>query len=273
MRTAVNERVLENVHVRELFSLQDRVALVTGGAGRYGRQICQALAEAGATVIVASRNYEKCEAFAEELRDGGNEAKALRLDVADEKSLLAASSEIESRGGRLDVLFNNAVAVQAAPLSEQSAEDWARAMESNSTALYRTIRVFGEMMATRNAGSIVNIASIYGMVSPDFRVYEGCAEMTNPPSYGFAKAGMIQLTRYLAVHFAARGVRVNCISPGGLFSEAMPSRFVAEYVKRTPLGRMAGTNDLKGVAVFLASDASGYVTGQNLAVDGGYTAL
>lgn len=187
--------------------------------------------------------------------------------------MIAASSEIESRWGRLDVLFNNAVAVQGAMLCEHSPKDWAGAMTANSTALYRMGRVFGEMMARQRGGSIVNIASIYGMVSPDFRIYEGHEEMTNPPSYGFAKAGMIQLTRYLAVHFAAQGVRVNSISPGGLFSESMPLRFVAEYSKRTPLGRMAGANDLKGAAVFLASDASAYVTGQNLVVDGGYTAL
>jgi NAD(P)-dependent dehydrogenase (short-subunit alcohol dehydrogenase family) len=273
VKTKLNERVSENLHVRELFSLRDRVALVTGGAGRYGRQICQALAEAGATVIVASRSYDKCEAFAEELREGDSDVEALRLDVTDESSLRAASSGIESRWGRLDVLFNSAVVVKAEPVAEHSPEEWARAMESNSTALYRTIRVFGEMMTRQRAGSIVNMASIYGIVSPDFRIYEGCAEMTNPPSYGFAKAGMIQLTRYLAVHLAAQGVRVNCISPGGLFSETMPSRFVTEYVKRTPLGRMAAANDLKGAVVFLASDASGYVTGQNLIVDGGYTAL
>jgi NAD(P)-dependent dehydrogenase (short-subunit alcohol dehydrogenase family) len=273
MNLAINEKNAENVHIRELFSLRDRVALVTGGAGRYGRQICQALAEAGATVIVASRNLEKCRAFAEELREANGDASALRLDITHESSLLAASTEITSRWGKLDVLFNNAVAVKAARLSEHSSEDWARAMESNATALYRAMLVFGEVMACRGAGSIVNIASIYGMVSPDFRIYEGCSESTNPPSYGFVKAGMIQLTRYMAVYFAERGVRVNCISPGGLFSEAMPPRFVAEYVKRTPLRRMASANDLKGAALFLASDASAYITGQNLVVDGGYTAL
>jgi len=273
MKASVKEQSVENVHIRELFSLRDRVALVTGGAGRYGRQICHALAEAGATVIVGSRNHDRCEAFAEDMREADGEAEALPLDITNKESLLSAAATIESRWGRLDVLFNNAVSVRAAPVAEHSVEDWSRAMDANSTALYQTIRVFGEMMAKHNAGSIVNIASIYGVVSPDFRIYEGCAEMTNPPSYGFAKAGMIQLTRYFAVHFARHRVRVNCISPGGLFSEAMPLQFVEEYVKRTPLGRMAGASDLKGAAVFLASDASAYVTGANLVVDGGYTAL
>lgn len=274
MTPALSEQVAENVHIRELFSLKDRVALVTGGAGRYGRQICRGLAEAGATVIVASRNCERCEAFAGELRDEGDcGAEVMRLDVTDESSVEDAGAQVQSRWGRLDILFNNAVSVRAAASCQHSSGDWARSMESNATALYRMLRVFGEMMARRGSGSIVNIASIYGVVSPDFRIYEDAEQITNPPSYGFAKAGMIQLTRYFAVLFASRGVRVNCISPGGLLAEGMPPRFVAEYAKRTPLGRMAGPNDLKGAALFLASDASSYVTGQNLIVDGGYTAL
>jgi|SRR5579875_77864 len=272
--TAEVARVLPlNVHIRELFSLKDRVALVIGGAGRYGRQICQSLAESGAAVLVASRNFEKCAAYAMALKAEGFNTEALRLDLESEDSVYAAAEEIELRWRRVDVLFNSAVIVQAGPLVRHSDEEWTRAVSANSRAAYRACRVFGEMMAERGVGSIVNIASIYGMVSPDFRVYEGCPEMTNPPSYGFVKAGMIQLTRYFAVHFASRGVRVNSISPGGLFLESMPAHFVAEYEKRTPLGRMAGPNDLKGAAVFLASNASAYITGQNLVVDGGYTTL
>lgn len=274
MRTALSGGAAENRHIRDLFSLKERVALVTGGAGRYGRQICRALAEAEATVIVGSRNYEHCESFAGELRGESHcDAAALCLDVMADRSVEDAMTQIASRWGRIDILFNNAVSVQAAPARRHGTGDWAQAMESNATGLYRMIRAFGETMARQSSGSIVNIASIYGMVSPDFRIYEGSEPMTNPPSYGFAKAGMIQLTRYFAVYFASRGVRVNSISPGGLCSREMPPAFVAEYVKRTPLGRMAGPNDLKGAALFLASDASSYVTGQNLIVDGGYTVL
>lgn len=274
MKASLTERVAELVPIQELFSLKGRVALVSGGAGRYGRQICRALAEAGAAVVVGSRNYEKCRSFVRELKIECNcKAEALRLDVTDQHSAEDGAAQIQSCWARLDILFNNAVSVRAATVERQSTDDWAQAMESNATSLYRMIRVFGEMMAQHGAGTIVNIASIYGIVSPDFRIYESSEEMTNPPSYGFAKAGMIQLTRYFAVYFAPRGVRVNCISPGGLFSEEMPRQFVEAYVKRTPLGRMAGPNDLKGAALFLASDASSYVTGQNLIVDGGYTAL
>ena len=259
--------------MRDLFSLKDRVALVTGGAGRYGRQICQALAESGATVTVASRNYDRCAEFADELSSQGHDADALPLNLLEEESVSSVAEQIQSRYGRLDILFNNAVMVKAEPLEEHSDADWTQAVAQNSVALYRACRVFGSAMAKQGAGSIVNIASIYGVVSPDFRIYEGHAEITNPPSYGFVKAGMIQLTRYLAVYFAPHSVRVNCISPGGLFSPSMPAPFVEKYTERTPMRHMAGSNDLKGAAVFLASDASAYVTGQNLIVDGGYTAL
>lgn len=274
MKAELVEKITKSVPIQELFSLKGRVALVTGGAGRYGRQICRGLGEAGATVIVASRNYKKSESFAEELkREGDGKAEALRLDITDESSVEDGAAHIQSRWGQIDILFNNAVSVRAATVERQSTYDWAQAMEVNATSLYRMTRVFGEMMAQQGAGVIVNIASIYGIVSPDFRIYEASEEMTNPPSYGFAKAGMIQLTRYFAIYLAPRGVRVNCISPGGLFSEEMPRQFVERYVKRTPLGRMAGPNDLKAAALFLASDASSYITGQNLIVDGGYTAL
>lgn len=259
--------------ISELFSLKERVALVTGGAGRYGRAICRALAEAGATVIIASRNERRCEEYAESLRDENLNAYGFGLDVTKDDSIQSIASQIELQWGKLDVLFNNAVSVQAEPLSEHSVEKWAQAVENNARVVYRACVIFGEMMAKRGSGSIVNVASIYGVVSPDFRIYDGHAEMTNPPSYGFVKAGMIQLTRYLAVYFGSRGVRVNSLSPGGLFSPGMPVEFVLNYAERVPLGRMASANDVAGAAVFLASDASAYVTGQNLLVDGGYTAL
>lgn len=273
MNTQSVYTVSENIHIRGLFSLQGRVALVTGGAGRYGRQISTALAEAGATVIVASRGAEKCEDFAAGLRGEGLDAEGWRLDLTKEESVESTASRIESRWGKLDVLFNNAVTVSAEAIEKHSVESWTRAMEANSTMLYRACRMFGDVMSRHNGGSIINMGSIYGVVSPDFRIYEGHEEMTNPPSYGFAKAGMIQLTRYLAVYFGPLRIRVNCLSPGGLYSASMPKKFVEQYAYRTPLGRMAGENDIKGAAVFLASDASAYVTGQNLLVDGGYTAL
>jgi NAD(P)-dependent dehydrogenase (short-subunit alcohol dehydrogenase family) len=263
----------ENTRVRDLFSLEGRVALVTGGAGRCGRQISLALAEAGAIVLIASRNEGKCEEAAKSLRQAGFVAEAVPLDLSVEHSVSTLADRIRSQWQRLDILFNSAVTVSRGPMEKYSTDEWARAMECNSLGLYRACRAFGSVMAKSKSGTIVNVASIYGVVSPDFRVYGNHQEMTSPPSYSFAKGGMIQLTRYLAVYFAPYGVRVNSLSPGGFYVPEMPDDFVANYCRRTPLGRMAGPNDLKGPALFLASDASAYVTGQNLSVDGGYTAL
>jgi NAD(P)-dependent dehydrogenase (short-subunit alcohol dehydrogenase family) len=263
----------KNRHIRELFSLDGRVALVTGGAGRYGRQISLALAEAGATVIVASRDLARCESFVTELRAAGYKATAQAFDLTSDESVRVLAEELRASVKRIDVLFNNAVTVSTGLPERYSTSEWDRAMECNGTGLYRSCLVFGTLMAEQGWGSIVNIGSIYGVISPDFSLYEGHEEMTNPPSYGFAKAGMVQLTRYLAVYFGGHGVRVNCISPGGLYSADMPADFVARYRARAPLGRLAGANDIKGVSVFLASDASAYVTGQNLLIDGGFTLL
>ena len=262
-----------NRHIRELFALDGRVALVSGGAGRYGRQISLALAEAGATVIVASRDLLRCENFAAELRVAGYKAEAREFNLTNDESVRALAEELRASVKRIDVLFNNAVTVSAGSPERYSTSEWGRAMECNATGLYRSCLVFGTFMAEQGWGSIVNIGSIYGVVSPDFSLYEGHEEMTNPPSYGFAKAGMVQLTRYLAVYFGGRGVRVNCISPGGLYSTNMPADFATRYRAHTPLGRMAGPNDIKGAALFLAADASAYVTGQNLLIDGGFALL
>ena len=261
-----------NRHIKDLFSLEGKTVLVTGGAGRYGRQISLALAESGARVLLASRNRARVESFKQELREAGYHADALTVDLTQTSSVAELVLEVGRRWPRVDALFNNAVTITAQTMTDCSAEDWALTMENNTTGLYEISRSFGNRMAEQGGGSIVNIGSIYGVVSPDFRVYQGHTEMTNPPAYGFIKAGMIQLTRYMAVYYAKFNVRVNCISPGGLYATTMPEQFVTSYSARTPLGRMAGVNDLKGATVFFASDASAYVTGQNLIVDGGLTA-
>jgi len=263
----------DNIHIRDLFSLTGRVALVTGGSGRYGRQISLALAEAGATVIIASRNVGKCVALADELRASNFDAHAMTLDLTKDDSVKDLAAKIVEKWDGLDILFNNAVTVSTGSLDKYSVEEWERVMACNSTGLYRACLILGGLMIPRRSGNIVNVASIYGVIGSDFNVYQNNENMASPPSYAFAKGGMIQLTRYLASYFARYGIRVNCLSPGGLYSPEMPKQFVRSYCARTPLGRMAGPNDIKGAAVFLASDASTYITGQNLVVDGGYTIL
>jgi NAD(P)-dependent dehydrogenase (short-subunit alcohol dehydrogenase family) len=256
--------------VMGLFSLSGRVALVTGGAGRYGQIISEALAEAGALVLVASRDTDRCAAFVEELRKAGHSAEAVTLDLARPDSIDRMWDEIRSRWGRVDVLFNNAVARAGAHFDRMTPGDWDTTLAVNARGLFWICRVVGLDMARRQAGTIVNVASIHGVVAPDFDIY-GSTGWTSPANYAFEKGGMVQFTRYLASLRGAHRVRVNCLSPGGLDAETMPDEFVANYSRRTLLGRLARAADIKGVAVFLAADASAYITGQNIVVDGGYS--
>lgn len=254
-----------------LFRLDGKVALVSGGAGIYGKHIVRGLAEAGATVITASRDEAKCHAFAEKLTGEGLSVIGGGLDLTSEASIRALRDRIVAEHGRLDVLVNNSVARSGGDLGSATAESWEETMRVNSTGLFLACKVFSEPMQEQRSGSIVNIASIYGMVGPDFSIYEG-TKMYNPVDYAFSKGGMINLTRYLASYLAPWNIRANCLSPGGFQTETMPEPFLNAYRRRTLLKRMADDDDIKGPVVFLASEAARYVTGQNLPVDGGWTA-
>lgn len=252
-----------------LFDLKGKVAVVTGAAGLVGRQITRALAEAGATTFIASRSLPKLRTEAAGWRERGAAVTALRYDQSREPSVQALLRQVLQHAGHVDVLVNNAV--------ERPMADWAspvrtfaRSMAVNATGLFTMIRVFGDAMADRGGGSIINVGSIQGVVGPDFTLYEGLNWGT-PPDYFFHKGGMVMLTRYAAAKLGPHGVRVNCLSPGGFFNRQDPV-FVRRYCARTFLGRMANESDLVGAIVFLASDASAYVTGATLAIDGGYTA-
>ena len=218
---------------------------------------------------MASRGVEKLEAVAAEVKGRGLEASAMFLDQSDESSIETLHERIAERFGAVDVLVNNAVLRPMASWSDDS-ERFRRSVEVNVTGLFLMTRVFGDAMARRGSGSIINVGSIQGVVGPDFSLYEGLG-MDAPPDYYIHKGGMGQLTRYAAARLGPRGVRVNTVNPGGFFNEQDPE-FVRRYSARTFLGRMANHSDLKGPIVFLASDASAYVTGATLAVDGGYTA-
>ena len=284
--TKYGPEMQRNIPVMDLFRLDGRVAVVTGGAGIYGSVITTALAEAGGTVVIAARGLERCEQRAAGLRASGFGVLAMPLDLTQDESIVALRDRVVAELGRVDILFNNAAGRAAGPAEEQikrkfaapktsmagmSREMWEGAMSVNASGLFVCSQVFAEQMKAQGmGGSIVNISSIYGVVGPTFPIYEG-TEMINPPDYAFAKGGIINFTRYLATCYAPHGIRVNCLSPGGYYG-GQPEVFVRNYEAHTPLGRMARWNDLKGAAVFLASDASQYVTGQNLAVDGGWTA-
>jgi NAD(P)-dependent dehydrogenase (short-subunit alcohol dehydrogenase family) len=256
-------------NVLERFKLDGKVALVTGGAGLYGRQIAEALAEAGAKTFIASRGMEALQRQAEIFRQAGLDVTALPLDQSQEASIRTLLEEILRLASRCDVLVNNAVS-RPAGKDVPPFEAFARSMEINATGIYMMTEVFGRHMADRGGGSIINIGSIYGMVGPDFTLYEGTA-MGAPADYFFHKGGMVQLTRHAAATLGPSGVRVNCIHPGGFFDN-QPEAFLRRYCPRTFLGRMANEEDLKGIIVLLASDASAYITGTNIPVDGGLTA-
>lgn len=258
--------------ILDLFSLKNKVAVVTGGAGLYGRQIVAALAEAGAQTYMASRNVAALEPLAQEHRVAGRDVTALPLDQGDEESILALRAEVLRRSGRVDILVNNAVLRPMKQGYRDDASTFAESMKVNATGLFVITRAFGDAMAEKiNGGSIINIGSIQGMVGPDPTIYRGTEMSGWYPDYFFHKGGIINFTRFIGSYYGDKNIRCNCISAGGFFS-GQPEPFVTQYSDRTFLGRMAGENDLMGIIVFLASDASAYITGSNIAVDGGYTA-
>ena len=255
--------------VRQLFDLSGRVALVTGGYGIYGAPISEALAEAGAHVVIASRALDSCKAAADALTARGLQASAESYDQGDTASVLGLRDRLLVRFGEVPILVNNSVG-RSMRAFDDNIEAWAASMQVNATGLFAISRAFIEPMMSAGRGCIVNIGSIQSIVAPDFKNYSGTA-MTTPPDYHFHKHGMVGLTRYLAAWGGPRGVRVNAILPGGFQTTAHQEPFISQYCRRVFLGRMARHDDIKGAVVYLASDASAYVTGQNLVVDGGYT--
>ena len=256
------------MNIKELFDLQGKIAVVTGGSGIYGKPISEALAEAGAHVIIASRNIDNCEQWVQELHKNGLKASAEQYDQNDEASIIDFSHRVADKHGAVDILVNNSVA-RTMIRYEDPLEAWQQSMAINSTGLFAICRAFMKLMISQQSGNIVNIGSIQGVVAPDFKNYEGC-DFSTPPDYHFNKHGMLGLTKYLAAMAGSHNVRVNAISPGG-YNPDLKNEFNSKYCKRVFLGRMGEYDDIKGVVVFLASEASRYITGQNIIVDGGYT--
>lgn len=268
-----------------LFSLDGKVAVVTGACGLLGRHHCDALAEAGASVVVADLDPIPCEALARELtRQTGQRALGHTIDVTEPDSVRALLEAILRTFGTIDVLVNNAAVndmfenpASAAELSKFEAYPlslWRKSLDVNVTGTFLCAQVLGTEMARRRSGSIINIASTYGIVGPDQSIYrkpDGTQSFYKSAAYPATKGAVIAFTRFLAAYWGKAGVRVNTLSPGGVENE-QDGYFVANYASRTPLGRMAQPTDYKGALVFLASDASAYMTGANLVVDGGWTA-
>jgi NAD(P)-dependent dehydrogenase (short-subunit alcohol dehydrogenase family) len=260
--------------LHDLFGLDDEVVVVAGGAGRIGRVLCQALAKAGANVAILDLADQTEQLAADIISSTGRNAIALRHDLTSADELMRARDSLEQRLGPATVLINCAQFrgqgfYSSAP-ENYPREAWEHVLETNLTAVHLACQIFGGRMADRGAGRIVNFSSTYGVVSADPRIY-GDSGVNSPIAYGVSKAGVIGLTRYLAVHWAQQGVRVNCLVPGGVYDGQDPA-FVTNYTARTPLGRMANAEDYQGPVLFLASRASAYMTGAVLTVDGGWTA-
>jgi len=255
----------------QLFSLDGKVALVTGGAGVLGTAMCRGLAQAGARVVVASRSLEKCRALAEEL---GPQHFAIAVDLGDEENTRAAIDDVVGRAGRLDVLVNNGYNGPLARLDTATADDFTRSLAVGVTGQFVAAQQAARHMRAAGGGSIINVASMYGIVASYPEAYEGL-DTCSPPNYHATKGALVQLTRHLAVYWACDGIRVNCLSPGAFphhpLRERMPE-FIQRLETHVPMKRMGEPFELMGAVVFLASDASSYCTGHNLVVDGGWTA-
>ena len=266
----------------DLFSLKKKTAIVTGAVGLIGKKHCEALAEAGANVVVADVNEEVCIAFAKTL---GERHLGIKVDVTDEASLKAARDKILAKYGTIDILVNNAaindmfenpgLAKELSAFENYPLDAFRKSLDVNVTGVFLASQVFGTVMAEAGSGSIINLASTYGMVGPDQSIYrdkEGNQTFFKSAVYPVTKGAVINFTRFLAAYWGNKSVRVNTLSPGGV-ENSQDDYFIKNYSAKTLLGRMAKSSDYQGALIFLASEASAYMTGANLVVDGGWTAI
>jgi NAD(P)-dependent dehydrogenase (short-subunit alcohol dehydrogenase family) len=268
---------------KPLFDLSGKTAIVTGALGILGRRFCRGLAEFGANVAVVDLDLEGCRTYAAELKQElGVDAFGVACDVATEASVTAMVDAVVGHFGSIDILHNNAASKSNdlpaffAPFEDYSLQEWRKIMSVNIDGMFLVAKaVGGRMVAQGRGGSIIQTASIYGIMASDKRIYEGSLYMglqiSNPAVYSASKAAVVGLTRYLAAYWADQRIRVNALVPGGVES-GQNDTFKQRYSARVPMGRMAKGEEMVGALVFLASEASSYVTGHALVVDGGLNA-
>lgn len=260
--------------VADLFSLKGKTALVVGGAGLLGGEISHAFAELGAELFIASRDIEKVKAYIAgiEQRYPGAKCHPFAVDITDKESIKQLIADVGAKtGGTLDILVNSGWSGRKNSFESISDTDWDLDIEVCLNGVFRTVKAAVPLLKEKR-GNILTIASMYGHVAPDYRLYDGHT-LANPPSYGAAKAGVLQFTRYLASFLSPHGIRANCISPGPFPFESTQTNF-PDFMKRlsekNPMNRIGNPHELKGAAVLLCSEAGSYITGQNICVDGGW---
>jgi NAD(P)-dependent dehydrogenase (short-subunit alcohol dehydrogenase family) len=266
------------MNTESLFRVDGKVAVITGASGLLGEQHAEALGDQGADVVLVDVHLQRCEERANVIQNKGKvRALALEGDVTQRSSWEAILDRVLSKFGQVDILVNNAAFTNQSKsksydrgFTEFPLEDWHQILEVNLTGTFLGCQVIGAQMVKQQSGSIVNLASLYGVVSPNHRLYPGTG-IHQPVAYSVSKSGVIGLTRYLATLWGDQGVRVNCITPGGVFN-GHSELFADRYGALSPAGRMARPDEMRGALIYLASAASEYCTGHNLVVDGGWTA-
>ncbi len=262
-----------NKTLKQLLSLNGKTAVVTGGAGYLGTAISETLAELGANLVIASRDQAKCAKKCEELvgQTGGSiQAVALELDLLKKNSATEFLARVHEHCNAIDILVNNAWSGKKNSWESITDEDWEYDVNMSLNSVFRlTKAAFEDLKATR--GVILNVASMYGHIGPDYRIYDG-KEFANPPSYGAAKAGVIQFTKYLASFLSPHGIRVNALSPGAFPHPPTQQHegFMQRLGSKNPMNRIGQPEELKGAVALLCSNAGSYITGQNICVDGGW---
>lgn len=265
------------------FSLKGKNAIITGGAGILGSHFSKGLADAGANVAIVDINIERANELAQEIVKKYNvKAIGVYCDLTSEQSIEEMVAKVQADFGQINILHNNAAGKSSnleaffAPFEEYDLAQWKEIMSTNLDSMFLVAKHVGKVMKEQGAGgSIIQTASIYGVMGPDNRIYEGSyyldREINTPAIYSASKGGVVALTKYLATYWAKDGIRVNTITPGGVES-GQNEIFKEKYSNRIPLGRMANAEEMVGALIYLASDASSYVTGQNILVDGGLSA-
>lgn len=265
------------------FSLKGKNSIVTGGAGILGSHFCKGLADAGANVAIVDINIERAQEIAQEIQTTYKvKAVAIYCDITSEQSVADMVNQVVESFGEIHILHNNAAGKSSnleaffAPFEEYSLDQWKEIMATNLDSMFLVAKYVGKVMkAQQKGGSVIQTASIYGVLGPDNRIYEGSyymdREINTPAIYAASKGGVVALTKYLATYWAKEGIRVNTITPGGVES-GQNDTFKQRYGNRIPLGRMAQADEMVGALIYLASDASSYVTGQNILIDGGLSA-